>query len=344
MTNDRFSVCITVDVEDFFLPRPPGFDTVFARTASGEFGIGRIMQILEEHGACGTFFVDVYNRETLDENTLREACVSIVERGHEVGLHTHPAFPQGRRGYGMQQILSKYDLAWQTEFIAQGVNLLQTWCGKPPRVHRAGGYGANLDTLKALEINGIHYDSSLLHGYRGCELNEATRNRNAPADLGGIFELPISVTSNHFMVKFGGLKLQPYAMVQKVDLDWLDASELERQISALHAHGVDPIIIFMHSYSLLDLNNHFRPHTANIEKFYALLSFLRKSEGCSLDSLSVAADRVRLPGDRISDDPLPDVWFWMNEDWRRWFAWARATVRPSHFRLISDYLRSRYVR
>ncbi len=91
---------LTVDVEDFFLPRPP-CDTYRAEIGGKAFGAPLIMDLLEEQGGRGTFFVDVYNRRTVTEEIVRRTCVEIAERGHEVALHTHPVFPEGRRGYGM---------------------------------------------------------------------------------------------------------------------------------------------------------------------------------------------------------------------------------------------------
>ncbi|MCZ8109089.1 MAG: polysaccharide deacetylase family protein, partial [Burkholderiales bacterium] len=117
-------VVVTVDVEDFFEPRPP-FDTYCAQVGSEAWGVPRIMDILEQHGGRGTFFVDVYNRRTVSEDLIAECVREIDARGHEVGLHTHPAFPVGKRGYGMAQTMKAHSLAEQTAFVADGVAMIE---------------------------------------------------------------------------------------------------------------------------------------------------------------------------------------------------------------------------
>jgi hypothetical protein len=333
------SVCVTVDVEDFFLPRPPGFDTVFASIDGVEHGIGRIMELLEAHSAKGTFFVDVFNRETLDAQLLARACGTIVERGHEVGLHTHPAFPRGKRGYGMQQVMSRHDFQTQRDFIARGIELLERWCGVVPRVHRAGGYGANPDTLRALRDCGLFIDSSLLYGYPGCELNSSLSTRNRMIEVDGVIEVPVSVTRNRFSIRLPGLEFTPFSMIQKVDLDWLDGPELRQQISALYLGRVSPIILFMHSYSLLDVRRGFRPYRENQDKLEGLLEFAGTLPGTSMDTLSVAVEReVASPGWDSSTDPLPEIKFSVDDDVIRWLRWARHTVHFGHFQHVARTL------
>ncbi len=339
MTVEAPSICVTVDVEDFFLPRPPGFDTVFAAMDNAEYGIGRIMDLLESCSAKGTFFVDVFNRETLDVRILARACAVIAERGHEVGLHTHPSFPKGRRGYGMQQVMSTYDLAAQRAFVAEGVALIRQWSGVEPRVHRAGGYGANAGTLQALRENGITLDSSLLHGYAGCELNQFLPVRNRATLTNGVLELPVSVTKNHFGFRVSGFEITPFSMVQKIDLDWLDGPELQEQIMALHQAGVNPIVVFMHSYTFLDTRRNFRPNLDNVGKLKQLLQFVNTIPGSSIESLSAATERAGLSTSTATEpDPLPELRFYLNEDARRWLGWARHTVHFGHLRYIASQL------
>jgi peptidoglycan/xylan/chitin deacetylase (PgdA/CDA1 family) len=334
----KSTVVVTVDVEDFFLPRPP-VDTVLAQWGGVGYGVPRIMDILEDHGARGTFFVDVYNRVTLDEGLLREACQEIDRRGHEVGLHTHPAFPSGRRGYGMEQVLSRYDLAWQTDFIRQGRDMITSWIGRPPRSHRAGGYGANLDTLRALAACQITIDSSLLTGYALCGLNGLLSSSNTPSRLESMLEIPISVTRTSYKARVMGRQWALLAMTKKVDPDWAGLFELKRQILALRNSGLTPLVIMLHSYALLDVGRSFRPVLEAEKKFRALISWLSAQKDLVLSPLGQYVDRMESCPDRIIKDSIPEVEIFVDQFDRQTIRWLAGRVQWSHAALLLDWLK-----
>jgi hypothetical protein len=50
------------------------------------------MDILEEHGLRGTFFVETFAGAVVGEAPLREAYAEIAARGHDVQLHLHPVY------------------------------------------------------------------------------------------------------------------------------------------------------------------------------------------------------------------------------------------------------------
>lgn len=284
-------VCFTVDVEDFFLPRPP-MDTVFARVAGEEWGIERMMHTFDAFDARATFFVDVYNRTTLDEPLLARACAAIAESAHELGLHTHPTFPEGVRGYGMQQVMARCTLSEQAAFIRDGQELIERWTGMRTRTHRAGGYGANRDTLKALREYGITVDSSLYPGYAGCPLAREVKAMNACVDIEGVREIPVTLTRNRFGLPLPHCRWLGISLPMKIDLDWLDLAGLQAQIETALATTDAPVIVFMHSYSLLDLARGFRPAPTQLSKLRSLLAWLRNRGDVRLSSLGDAAPRA----------------------------------------------------
>ncbi|WOH48817.1 polysaccharide deacetylase family protein [Bradyrhizobium sp. sBnM-33] len=319
-------IVVTVDVEDFFEPRPP-FDTYRAETGGEPWGAPLIMDILERHGGHGTFFVDVYNRRTVSEALVANCVQEIAARGHEVGLHTHPAFPEGRRGYGMAQTMKAHSLAEQAEFVADGVAMIERWIGKRPVSHRAGGYGANYDTLAALAAIGISVDSSVFHGYSHCGLNEPPLTVNAPVWHSGVLEVPVTVTRCE--LAFGPLRL--FSMVKKLDPDWCSPGELRRQIDATIAADAGPVLLFLHSYSLLDIENGFRPDARSAEVLNSLLGYAISRHSARLTTLAEAA-RV-YPADRPDALAPPPVvrsdLAWRDRELAFWLA---RKVRPRHVR------------
>jgi hypothetical protein len=290
---ERPQFVVTVDVEDFFEPRPP-IDTYRGRLGGRDHATPRIMDILERHGGRGTFFVDVQNRRTVSEELVAGVTREIAERGHEVGLHTHPAFPEGKRGYGMAQTIKALDRDAQTEFIRQGTELIEAWTGRRPVSHRAGGYGANYDTLAALEDNGITIDSSVFFGYPYCGLNEPPLTVNAAVRHGQVLEIPVTVTRCELAL--GSFVRAPrlLSMVKKLDPDWCSPGELRRQIETLLGQGERIIVLFLHSYSLIDIENGFRPDERACRVLDALMSDCVGRYGGELVTLEQAAQGAKV--------------------------------------------------
>lgn len=324
-------ICVTVDVEDFFLPRP-AFDTIFARQGSQEFGIGRIMSMLEEVGAAGTFYVDVFNRTTLDEVTLGDACTAIANRGHEVGLHTHPGFPTGVRGYGMTQVMCKLPLQTQQDLIGLGARHILKLTGTSPTTHRAGGYGANGDTLTALHAEGFSSDSSHYFGYVHCPLAVEFPYANVSFDACGVREVPISVTLNRFGFPWLAGRWVGPALTMKIDIDWLDLPALQAQVDACIAQTQSPIVLFLHSYSLLDLNRGLRPSERNIERFSTLLRWLLRKADVQFSTIGAAVANCGVGAP--SAGVLPVCRFNLPADPVRWATFAHAAVSVERLKKV----------
>jgi peptidoglycan/xylan/chitin deacetylase (PgdA/CDA1 family) len=273
---DKAFIIITIDVEDFFLPRPRT-DMIFAKMGNEYYGITKIMDIMDNHNIKGTFFVDVYNRETLTEGLISEACQEIDRRGHEVALHTHPEIPRIGR-YEIRATLSSRKFGEQVKVIEEGKDLIQKWVGKAPLAHRAGAYGANYETLKALKINNIPVDSSMFYGHRMCGLNHPPLTINQPTVWENVLELPISVTLNRYRLKIFGLQVGLIGLYKKVDLYWCSLRELKKQILKLKEHQVNPIIIFLHSYSLVSIRKKSRPNYKALNNFQELVQWMMDPE------------------------------------------------------------------
>lgn len=90
---------------------------------SERHGIERMMDLLDCHGAKGTFFVNVYDAPTHAEDVMAAVCRTIHKRGHGVELHTHPA-PMFGLSY-----MQYADLSTQTEILRRGASLLRYWLG-----------------------------------------------------------------------------------------------------------------------------------------------------------------------------------------------------------------------
>ncbi len=326
-------VVLTVDVEDFFEPRPP-FDTYQGIIGDKAYGSPLVMDLLERHGGRGTFFVDVYNRRTVTEQSIADTVQEIANRGHEVALHTHPAFPIGKRGYAMEQTMKMLNLEDQISFIAKGAALIEKWTGRRPVSHRAGGYGANYETLKALAANGIFVDSSVFYGYPYCGLNDPPLTVNLPVMYNGVLEIPVTVTRSELTL--GSLRI--FSLNKKLDPDWCSPDELRRQIDALISEHDAPILLFLHSYSLMKIEKNFQPDTQAIENLNSILDYVRR-RGAELTTLEQASKDCNPAGaDALWPAPLvSSELLWRHREQARWLM---KKVRFRHLNVFFDLRRS----
>ncbi|PYJ62580.1 MAG: hypothetical protein DME24_03295, partial [Verrucomicrobia bacterium] len=189
--------------------------------------------------------------------------------GHEIQLHTHPDLMYDPK----RQSMHEYSLAEQTTIIRDGMALLREWTGKAPIAHRAGSYGANKDTLKALHANGIFLDSSFFYRHGNCRLPFA--NLNSPFKADGIWEVPVTVHPRP--VRRLGISLPFVKRYGKLDVNWMSGPQLCKAIEQLH--GTIPYIVtFLHSFSFTRRQaNGFVPDEAAIASFQAMLQLLAEN-------------------------------------------------------------------
>lgn len=321
----KTELIITVDVEDFFSPIASS-DLIFIRRADGAWGIPMIMDICERMGIKATFFVDVYNVDKTGESIIREACSEIYQRGHEVGLHTHPPIPTQRAHAIKARIMANYSQEEQTELIRIGQERIKGYIGCAPLSHRAGSYGANVETLRALETNGIYVDASFFWRHSICRLNcNIDGLVNRPCFIGRVLEVPVTVTRTRFLMP-GGLPL--FSMTKKIDVNWCNFDEMRGQIDALRQSGITPIIIFLHSYSFVKITPQLYPVLHVCEDFRKLLEDLAAQRDIVFKTISEFAIQYHhiLP---ISDtDHLPEVNFEISRyRWRdfKHIYWSKLT-------------------
>jgi hypothetical protein len=193
-------VLITIDTELSAALFQDGADADanFARSiACDGVGTGWQMDKLDEHGLTGVFFVDPMPALVYGADVIARIVAPIVARGHEAQLHLHPEWlawasdqPVGeRRG----QNIGDFDLDDQIVLITLARQFLIDAGAPPPIAFRAGNFGANDDTLRALAALGIRWDTSFNPTYIGgpCTI-ELGRDQIDPVARLGITEVPVS--------------------------------------------------------------------------------------------------------------------------------------------------------
>lgn len=246
------NVFITVDTEIW--PRLPdwkgtGFSSemdrdIYGITPEGEFGICFQMDLLDQYGLKAVFFVESLFASAVGLNPLREIVQAIQNGGHEVQLHIHTEWLgkltdnllPGRTGKNMKD----FSMEEQERLIARGIENLKACGVKTVSAFRAGNYGANFDTLRALFKNGILYDTS----YNVCYLDLTCGMRTAqpllqPMFIEGVYEFPVS-----FFQDWPGHRRH----IQLCACSW---RELQNSLLWAWRSGWHSVILVSHSFEMI---------------------------------------------------------------------------------------------
>lgn len=179
-----------------------GLDANFAsaiegRTGCGAVGVGHQMDVLDAHGMNGVFFVDPLPALVVGIDVIKRIVHPILDRGHDVQLHAHSEWLNfatrspvgGRTGRNMKD----FGLADQKAILELARDYLVEAGAPAPVAFRAGNYGADDNTLRALASLGIRYDSSLTPGIAGgaCAISIAGDRLEPVAHL-GVIEVPVA--------------------------------------------------------------------------------------------------------------------------------------------------------
>jgi peptidoglycan/xylan/chitin deacetylase (PgdA/CDA1 family) len=268
-------ITITVDTESSDSPEAVKRNGLLSPMVYGEFdgtywGFPKIMEICDRHQCKATFFVSVLQHVKDGKGAFREICREIKHKGHDVQLHPHPIWGYGKR------YLHDFSLEEQIEIIREGAELLKTWIGESPVAHRAGWYGINEDTFKALEVNGIAVDSSMFYSRPSCHF---TITKNKVIEFNRIAELPVTICHVQPEFTLGALRYKRQPYYAKTDVDWLNLDELLWFVEEAMRHNLRVIDLFLHSYSFVKFDSsltNFRPDHDEAEKFDRLLSVVTK--------------------------------------------------------------------
>lgn len=226
---------LTVDVEDAYFDRP------ILMTGDGigrEFGVYGILDALDARGMKGTFFVNVYEKDRQPKGVVEGVVREIAERGHEVGLHSHPS-----------PVLEFYERSLidlprssQEDILRWGADLIEGWTGRPPTSFRAGGYSLDDHTFAAMESVGIEIDSSCF--FPSANNRHAPFTVNAVASRGSIIEVPITTV----LQLDGDVALKH----SKLDFNWLSGDDLMTALRAVSEQRIGFAMLMMHSFSFID--------------------------------------------------------------------------------------------
>lgn len=220
--------------------------SIACASGRGSTGINYQMDRFDANGLKGVFFVDPMPAMIWGQEAVDAVVQPIVERGHEVQLHLHSewlefaepsARPVGRTGSNIRD----FTLDEQVTLLEYGIEKLVAAGAERPIAFRAGNYGANDDTLRALAKLGLVYDSSFAPGIpdSACEIS-LDAAQLSPILHHGMTEVPIGA-----IAAMGGA-------MRHAQITALSQWELKRAVAHAAGEGWPAFVIVSHSFELFD--------------------------------------------------------------------------------------------
>jgi hypothetical protein len=205
---------------------------------------------------------------------LSEIIGLIREGNHEVQLHLHTEWvdeskePLLENIAGKKQFLRYFSLQEQTILIQAGAKLIELAGGEHINAFRAGGFGFNRDTLRALARNHITFDSSYNASIFGLDsgVNPETPLVE-PVECEGVYEYPMTVFHNGT----GSLRHAQVTACSYREMEGLLWQALES--------GRKSFVILSHNFELLNGSMN-RPDDIVVTRFRNLCSFLDRHRDC----------------------------------------------------------------
>ncbi|MDH2131044.1 hypothetical protein N5J77_07890 [Sphingobium yanoikuyae] len=236
--------------------------SIWGETAAGAFGIGWQMDLMDRHGLKGVFFLDPLPALIHGPAFLQPIVAAIVGRGHEVQLHLHSEWlawathspVEARQGRN----IGDFSLADQITLLGLGRDLLEQAGAPRISAFRAGNFGANDDTLRALAAIGVGWDSSVNPAYlgQGCGISMDAGQIGA-VRAQGLVELPVS-----------GIADRP-GHFRPAQICAMSAAEMRAGMRHAAQEGHDAFVIVTHSFEMLS-RDRMRPNRTVMRRFEQL--------------------------------------------------------------------------
>lgn len=288
--------------------------SIWAAAQGGAFGIGWQMDLLDRFGLKGVFFLDPLPALVHGADFLKPVVGDIVGRGHEVQMHIHSewlawakASPVGDR---QGRNIGDFSLEDQIVLLGLAKHLLEEAGAPAITAFRAGNFGANDDTLRALAHIGVTWDSSVNPAYLGRECGiTADPAQVAAARKHGVIELPVS-----------GIADRPGSF-RPAQICAMSAAEMLTGLRHAAGEGHDAFVVVTHSFEMLSRDRQ-RPNRAVMARFESLCreaARLPSVRGAGFNDLPLdLADRPARILTRAAPSPLRTAARIAQQAWATW--------------------------
>ena len=249
---------------------------IYGRTPKGDYGLAFQLDRFAELGLKANCFVETVHSLILGIEPLQRIVNIVQTHGHDVQLHCHTEWLASQFPWELPPLptplsnktglhIRHFSESNQAGIFAEGIAALQHCGVSEVCAFRAGNYGANLATLRALSFNGILYDSSYNYPYlnTACQIT-TPEPLLSPKKIEGVWEIPIP----YFDTFRGPRHVQVSA-----------ASNAELEAALMHAYESQwkTFVIVSHSFELIHRNkgNAAQYNAIQVNRFEKLCQFLK---------------------------------------------------------------------
>ena len=243
--------------------------SVMGRCDSGDYGLHFHMDCLDAAEMTGVFFVDPMPGLVYGRQIVADMIEPILARGHDVQLHVHSEWlafiDNSPLGDLRAHNIGELPFAAQRDLLIVAREMLIEAGAPSPVAFRAGNYGANDDTLRALALLGFDWDSSFNPAYigHGCAIG-------LPAD-----SAPITAHCGIGEVAISGLFDRP-GHIRPAQLCALSAWEMTSALGHAGSTNLPCFNIVSHSFELLS-RDRVRPNEAVIARLQKLCAHVHNN-------------------------------------------------------------------
>lgn len=222
--------------------------SIACNTPQGPAGIAHKLDLLARHGQKAVFFVDPMPALVWGVAAIEDIVGPIIAAGQDVQLHCHTEWlalagaanllASKRTG----QNLADFPFEEQCAILDYARTTLMAAGASAPVAFRAGNYGADDNTLRALASLGIVYDSShcpAMAGTSACRISLGPDIRD-PLEHMGVIEVPVGSIG-----AIGGG--QRHAQITALSLDEMLAAIRHAALS-----GQETFTLVSHSFELIN--------------------------------------------------------------------------------------------
>jgi hypothetical protein len=284
-------------------------DTLFDRSIEpAGVGIAYQLATLARHELKACFFVDPLPALLFGIEPMQRLVGAILAAGQEVQLHVHPNWVgavagDGGAAHGKYELID-YSEDEQCELIAQARDLLVAAGAPMPVAFRAGSYGANDATLRALATLGFTYDSS----HNGAEhpwpsAIDLPKSQIAPIRHQGVIEVPVTLIHD-----------RP-GRSRNFQICALSSGEMAAALDHAAANDHAAVTIVSHSFELATRTGT-RRNNVHVRRFEALCALLAARRNTlptvQLARADLALDRHDAP---LAPSNLRTGWRYVEQAW-----------------------------
>ncbi len=231
--------------------------------AKGQWGLLDQLRLFNRHGMTAICFVEALSSLVVGDAHLRRICGEIQQLGHEVQMHLHPEWLLQSDEPGLRELagqaMADLSLEQQIRLMETGLAALHRAGATGVSAHRAGGFLANRDTLRAAHAVGLRFESSYNADFLGKGCNIALDAvQIAPTTIEGVWSFPVS----NVMTSSGRWRHMQLCAVSN--------SEVQAGLERLAEAGADYATLVSHSFELISRDRS-KPNPVLVRRFCSML-------------------------------------------------------------------------